>query len=493
MTITAEPGFLLLHWEAIDDHQTARIYKFDSYEGFEVLVAQSDDTKKQTIKIPSKIHQRAWHSEFFRVELCNSNSCLSSARKSIAELVENSVQRLYPSVFVGGEQFADSIALNTTASLMAVALPAQGVVDLYSRPEDGWQTWQRIPVALSKISLTRKIDLALSPSGDTLAALITDENNTPELKIIERFGEAWFESSSQTLAGASMLDGNTPELELPSQVSVSMAISENSNQMLLSIGEDIFTTYRSLSGWAVPRLLQQEHYQPLSIAFTERFSTEAVFKAISANSTHTRLFTVHSFDQSLWLGVWEQATEESATPVWNKISAFAINNVNSEKEVSIHSDSNGDQLLIAGWEINNDIKHTPVLWRYEIPAQPTAGAPSNTELSVVDSLRFPFAATNSAQLRFSADDSLNQIVIGWQNFESTDTAPDAALITYKFSQSAMRWLPKLELPEVFPTFAKQSFVRSALLSADGESMIISIAAGQSLAGENKVGELMAFH
>lgn len=486
LAITSEPGFLQLTWDAIPDQQLTNIYKFDKIEGLEVLIAQSTDNNKQTIKLPSKTHQRAWHSEQFRVELCDTNNCVSSARVSITGLVERTVQRVYPSVFVQHEKFADNVAFNTTASLMAVSLPVQGAIDLYSRPDNLWRSAQRISLQPSTLSSTRSISLALSPSGDTLGALVKDEQSRSELKILERFGEAWFETTTLEIGSPTATTANMSEARIPDTVS----ISENSNLILISTNEKLFTTARVNSGWTIPRLLQLERFQPSQTAFTERFSTDAVLKAASANLAHTRLLTVHALDQSLWLSVWEQTPTNSEAPVWRKISAYTINNVNSAKDVFIHSNSSGNRLVIAGWELNNDVEHTPVMWRYEIPSVSEIDTSVSTELSVIDSLRFPFAAQNSAILRFSADDALNQLVLGWQSMETATSTPDAALITYQFSTTAMRWLPKLELPEVFPTFAKQSFVRSALLSPDGEALIISIGAGQSLAGENRVGELV---
>ena len=487
LAITSEPGFLNLTWDLIPDLRKASIYKFDTVEGFEVLVAQSNDTTTQSLKLPSRTHQRAWHSEQFRVELCDSNDCVSSARISIAGLVENTVQRVLPSVFVQGERFADNVAINASATLMAVSLPVQGAIDLYLRPATLWVNAQRISLESNTQSSTRSITLGLSASGDTLSALVSDDQGTAELKIIERFGEGWFETTSLELEGTA----NSIANELNDENTNSLSISEDSNLILISTRNNLFTSSRATTGWTAPSRIQANHFESIRPAFSERFSNEAELKSVSSNHAHTRLFTVHTFDQSLWLSVWEQLPGSSATPIWNKTSAYAINNVDSAKEVSIQSDSSGDRLLLAGWELSNNVEHTPVLWRYQIPPASTLNATANEELSVVDSLRFPFAANDAAVLHFSADDALNNLVLGWQSMESGTSEPDAVLINYQYSPTAMRWLTKLELPEVFPTFAKQSLIRSALLSPDGSAMIISIGAEQFPAGENRVGELLA--
>lgn len=487
LAITSEPGFLNLTWGSIPGLQKASIYSFDTVEGLEVLVAQSNDNTTQSLKLPSRTHQRAWQNEQFRVELCDSNDCVSSARISIAGLVETSVQRVLPSVFVQGERFADNVAINASGTLMAVSLPTQGAIDLYLRPATLWVNAQRISLESNTQPSTRSITLGLSPSGDTLSALVSDGQGIAELKIIERFGEGWFETTSLVLEGVT----NTIANEVNDEILDSLSISEDGNLILISTKNNLFTSSRTTVGWTAPNRLQANQFQPLRPAFTERFSNEATLKSVSANHAHTRLFTAHSLDQSLWLSVWEQLPGSSATPVWNKTSAYAINNVDSAKEVSIQSDSRGDRLVLAGWELNNNVEHTPVLWRYQIPSVLAFNETSNEELSVIDSLRFPFAAIDAAVLHFSADDALNNVVLGWQSLESGTSEPDAVLINYQYSTTAMRWLTKLELPEMFPTFAKQSLIRSALLSPDGSTMIISIGAGQSPTGENRVGELVA--
>lgn len=486
LNITSEPGFLKLTWSAIANQRLASIYKFDKAEGFDVLIAQSTDTQQQSLTLPSRTHQRAWQSEQFHVELCDANNCVSSPRVSIAGLAEASVQRIYPAVFIQGERYADTVALNNTATLMAVSLPVQGAIDLYIRSENLWTHSQRILLASDALSSTRSITLALSHSGDTLCALVVDGNSTSELKIIERFGEAWFETTSldvETQAGpiATMQDAN---------VSNTLSISGNSELILVSSNNRLFTTSRSTTGWTALSVLQQEQYQSSPVAFTERFHTQAVLKSVSANQAHTRLFTVHSFDQSLWLSVWQQTAASSDTAIWSKISAHALTALRSDKEASVRSSASGDRVVLAGWELNNDEKNTAVLWHYQAPMVTSLNTSHDKQLSVIDSLRFPIAAQDSARLRFSADDSLEQLALGWQNPHTAPNKPDAALINYRYSAPAMRWLPKLELPEVFPTVAKQSFVRSTLLSPDGDTMTISMGAGQSLTNENRVGELI---
>lgn len=154
---------------------------------------------ENTVRLPSRTHQRAWHSEQFRVELCNRKTCISSPRMLISTLAAGSARYLYPSVFVQDEKFADRIAFNTTASLMAVSLPVQGVIDLYIKSDNLWLSNQRILLDSEALSLTRTISLSLSPSGDTLAVLINDTQSDAEIKILERLGEAWFETTSLRL------------------------------------------------------------------------------------------------------------------------------------------------------------------------------------------------------------------------------------------------------------------------------------------------------
>ena len=481
LTITSEPGFLSFAWETVPDQQWARIYKFDPAEEFEVLVAETNNTQARSIRLPSNTHQRAWYGEHFRVELCDANNCVSSARASIQGLEENSVQRLTPAVFVEGEQFAESVALNATASLMAVSLPVQGAIDLYARPDKLWTSMQRISVA-SDAQTIREIILRFSPSGDTLAALVLNDTSTPILKILERFGETWLETASLPITA----DIDAPETLPKAGSANSLSISENSNLMLIGVNSKAYTSYRSTSGWTLPTQLQHTEFQPLSVAFTEPFAKLAVLKAISSNLSHSRLISIHSFEQNLWISVWQQASEHTEAPVWHKMSAYAINNIDSTKDVSIHSDSSGERIVLAGWELNNSDKNTPVMWRYQIPDTNVTEPDNTAELSVIDSIRFPFSTENDARLCFSADDALERVALGWQRI---DDERESSLMTYQFSSTAKRWLPKLELPDAFPKFAQQAYIRSALLSPNGEVMIIS--AGQFPTNANPINELLA--
>jgi len=486
LNITSEPGFLNLTWDSIPDLQRTSIYKFDRVERLEVLLEQSSDNSMTSLMLASRTHQRAWQSEEFRVELCDSNDCISSPRVSIAEFVENSTSRLRPSVFVQGEEFAKNVALNKNATVMAVSLPAQSAIELYLRPANKWVSTQKISLESSTLVTTRSITLALSPSGDTLSALVSDDQGASELKIIERFGEGWVETTSLDLEETATITTNAAVTNNTNTLS----ISENSNLILISNNNSLFTTARTPQGWSEASLLLQSQNQPLRSAFSERFAAEAVLKTVAANAGLTRLFTAHSLDQNLWLSVWEKAPGGSALPTWTRISAYQINNINATKSVFMHSDSVGDQLVLAGWELNNDVNNTPVIWRYQIPNVTTLNASATSELSVIDSIRFPFSTQDSATLQFSADSALNNLVLGWQNTNTTSDTADAALISYQSSATARRWQTKLELPEVFPNFAKQGFVQSALLSANGNTMVISIGAGESQTEENRVGELI---
>lgn len=249
-------------------------------------------------------------------------------------------------------------------------------------------------------------------------------------------------------------------------------------------------TTRATSGWTTPTPLHHSEYDSLNDTFDSRFSTSSVFKAASANGAHTRIFTVHTRNRNLLLSVWENSSENSLLPIWTRVTTYPIDNVDSTRDVSIKSNTLGNRIVLAGWEINKQLEHTPVLWRYEIPSTIEADEAHTTQLTVIDSIRFPHTAPSSAVLHFSANASLDKLALGWQQGSSATHSSDSALITYQYSSTSMRWFAKLDLREAFPTPETPLLLRSVRLSPDGETMAFGTLAGGSITDINRVGGLV---
>ncbi len=484
-TLSSKQGTLSLNWDPIVDQQISRIYQYDVLEDVEILIHSSNNESQATHDIASQSHQRAWHRELFRIELCDSENCFSSTRQSIKDLVEPTAQRLTPAVFNSGERFAENFALNNDARVLAAALPHEGAVDMYIKPSLTWESTQRIRLNALATSNTRKFFMDLSAEGNTLAVFIRHHNgiDTSEIRIIERLGEGWFETNRIALDEVSDAENVN--------VSSSIILSDDGNKLLFSAGEQLYTSNQVLTNWSSPTPLLHATIEDLGADFNSRFAANASLKALSASNNLDRIFAVHVVDQSLWINVWQQDSADVTN--WTNITAYPLNALDPTKDVLMHSHASGEQLMLAGWEAIDNEQNTPVAWRYQLPLITDNQSTTSSSLLTLDSIRFPSTQDASAQLRFSADNSLSRILLGWQGNDAVSVAPDAALITYEYSELAMRWIPKLELPEVFPTFAKQAFVHSSKLSADGNALMIGIAAGQSLSDNNRVGEILTLH
>ena len=488
-SLSSAQGLITLEWEPIENQRSSSVYLYDSLVGSEIQLGSTNDASQSSFTLPSLSHQRAWHREFLRVEVCNNDNCISSKRLSVADAIESTIQRITPSVFIEGERFAQSITINDNAKLMAVALPSQGAIDIYLKPANEWVATQRTHLTNLSVSTVREIHMDFSSSGDTLAVLIFHNNglDAPEIKILERLGEGWFETSTIELSGIDQTsDSNTVlELERP------LIISENGSRLLVNIAQQAYTLYQTDMGWSSPELLAHANIVSWPDTFTDRVIDNGVLKSMSASRSLDRIFLAHSIDQSLWLSTWHVQSTTAPTPTWEKTAAYPISAIAHDNELKMSSNRTGDQIIIAGWEAVEGADLTPVAWRYQLPDSSETSV--STSLDSLDSIRFPPTQDTSASIRFSSNDELDQVVLGWQGTSDDSKGHDAALMSYTYSSESMRWIPKLELPEVYPTFAKQAFVRSTELSPDGSALLISISAGSSLSSENRVGEIAALH
>lgn len=489
-TLSSAHGVITLEWEPIENQRTSSVYLFDSLLGSEIQIGPTnDDASQSSYTLPSLSHQRAWHREFLRVEVCNHDSCFSSKRLSVADAIESTIQRITPSVFIEGERFGQSVTVNDNATLMAVALPLQGAVDIYLKPAFEWVATQRISLSNLSMSTVREIHMDFSSRGDTLAVLILHNNSldAPEIKLLERLGEGWIETNGIVLSSIDQTTGHNPAFQPDRPI----IISDNGSRILVSIAQQAYTLYQTDIGWSSPELLAQAGILSGSNAFTAEAKNNGVLKSMSASRSLDHIFLAKSIDQSLWLSTWKIQSPTAPDPTWENTAAYPINAIASDSDLKISSNRAGDSIFIAGWEAMEGADRTPVAWRYQLPDSNETSV--STSLSSLDSIRFPPTQDTTASIRFSTNDELDQVVLGWQGTLDDSKSHDAALMTYTYSLESMRWIPKLELPEAYPTFAKHAFLKSTELSPDGSALLISICSGNSLSSENRVGEIATLH
>jgi len=494
LEITAEIGLLKLQWETIENQISARLFELDLVNGGEVLVSESFDSSLSTISLVSNTHRRSWHSEQFRVELCNVNDCISSERVGISGLVEATAQRITPAVFSSIENFADSIAVNENASLMVAALPVEGIVEFYIRPENRWISTQQLRLDLATLSTTREVFLDSSASGDTVAALLIDDNQantvpTISISLLERFGEAWIELSTPELVIPATTTGDMNETD---EVPTAIHLSSDGDRLLISHQSRLYASSRSLSGWTPLNLLNgSTDTQTLSEASSNATVALRTIEAVATDTNLQTIYTIETDNQSRWLSTWK-AQDSSNDTNWTQKASVELSGFAQNRDIEMQSNSDGSRLAIAGWEPATAGADTPIMWRYDIHGTDSDTAGYEFSINSIDSIRFPSTDAIGARLRFSADQSLSNVAMGWQSLIDAESAADSAMISYQFNPSISRWTPKLELPADFPTLAKQAFLRDLTLSPDGSTLLLTVEPGQSPGVNNRVGELIAF-
>ena len=81
---------------------------------------------------------------------------------------------------LSGEEFGQSVAINDNGRVAAIAEPLAGSVTISTRNNNDWSLSSSIDIS-DVISSTRKLDIAMSTDGDTIAVLSNEtdvrENN----------------------------------------------------------------------------------------------------------------------------------------------------------------------------------------------------------------------------------------------------------------------------------------------------------------------------
>ncbi len=491
LQVTATLGYLNLTWEPLEAQQLSNVYQYDTFTREEELIEQFNDNTTQTLSIPSRTHLRAWHREQFRVELCTNNNCVSSQRIGITTLASNTIQSLSPAVFIEAERFAENAVINADASLLVAALPVEGALQLYIKPADQWLTSQRVRLGGLEVDRERQLQLALSNNGDTVAVAINSNNNT-EVRIVERLGESWIETARWNHNVPFNSSDATELTQPPVSPEHSLALSADGDELLIATSGELYSYQRDDIGWSQYQRFDQGGFTTSS-ASDESLSISsdtAATVAFDISDSMDRIFTLDTTDTGLWISVWQKTTDAMDTAVWRRIHGMNLLDLDPTRQLIVKSNSEGSLIAIAAWELATGLADTPVLWRYSVPEGMSVIAES---LTATDSLRIAPVQQAEASLRFDADNTLNNIVIGWQGPVDSTSASDASLLTYRYNDNTSRWISQLELPATISTLAKQAFAGLVRLSGNAQNLIIVSTAGQSLSGNNRVGEILSLH
>ncbi|MFK7858868.1 MAG: hypothetical protein AB8B64_08610 [Granulosicoccus sp.] len=459
LQIGATPETLILTWEVDRSDQLANIYQYDASNGEESLVHSGITAQTNSFSVPSHAPSRRWHAQQFRVELCDSQDCVSSERVAISPLMAATTQTLRPAVFMRGERFAKSVTTSDDASLIVSTLPTEGAIQIHFHIRKQWVAAD--PVRLDMAISSSLLDVASSNTGDTLAVLIRDSSNAVQagsLRILERLGEAWIQTAELSVPAVTTLDSQTH-----------LTLSSSADRVSLHTTNNLYVYEQDNIDWSLQSTLPAP----------PEGSWATSFNAASSN----RIYAILRQSSHLWLVLFQWQGEADAAQ-WRESYRHLIQGIASDDHVFIQGDDQGSSMLIAGWDGTVREERSPVLWRYRFDETSLSG--SEPALLVADSFRMAPTLDGNAELRFAASDSLDTVALGWHS----PNDDDAQLSTFTFNAQDQRYRAALELPQDLSTLAKQSFARDIALSGDGKTLLVSTIPGGATPSTNRAGELL---
>lgn len=282
------------------------------------------------------------------------------------------------------------------------------------------------------------------------------------------------------------LVSTNPSLNGPS----SIHLSSDGDRLLISHQNQLYSSTRNSSGWTPLNLLNGSP-EIQSLNGNDTIPTDGTIEAIATDASHEVIYSVETDNQLRWLSTWK-AQGSGRDLTWIKKASLVLTGFAHNRNIKMQSNTDGSRLAIAGWDPSTDNADTPIMWRYDVHEVNSETLGFDFSINTIDSIRFPSTDSTNANLRFSADQSLSSVAMGWQSEIIAESEADSAMITYKFHPENFRWTPKLELPADYPTLAKRAFLHDLTLSADGSTLFLTVEPGHSPDNNNRVGEIIAF-
>lgn len=459
LLIDAARAMLVFSYLSDQDYPVGNLYEFDTVTRSETLIQDNITAQADILPLPSRTPLRPWHTQQFRLELCDATDCVSSDRVAINTLVADTAHTLRPSVFLKGERFAESVTANFDASMVASTLPIEGAVQIHFYNQTQWIATE--PVRLTLTNSQALLDISSSHTGDMLAVLIKDNEaitQSGSVRIVERLGEAWIPTGDIPLPAGITLDADSI-----------ISVSPDAGYLYLHTPAALSIYQRNNLDWS----LRSSLTAPL----------EETIAATSVNAQSDQIYALLRQSDGPWLVAY-QLVEAQNGLTWREKHRQRLTGVDKNDELFLQRDADDSSILVAGWDGAILGERSPVLWRFNVIA--TDGEVSG--LTVSHSLRTRPTQNGDAELRFSASENLDTAALGWHS----PSGDDAQLSTYTFNEQEQRYRVALELPHALATLAKQNFGHDVFLSRDGTTLLVSTLPGNATPSSNRAGELLIF-
>ena len=477
LEIAIHPGELNFTWNNVITATRTSLYAYDTITRNEWLVSDAISAEDTQFNVATVSHELPWHSRQYRIELCDVDDCVSSLRVGLSGRAIDSIQTLTPAVSLSGEEFGQSVAINDNGRVAAIAEPLAGSVTISTRNNNDWSLSSSIDIS-DVISSTRKLDIAMSTDGDTIAVLSNEtdvrENNDnaninsitkPRLLILERLGESWFitkELDISALTGTrSDTNGASGENTEESVTldETGLYLSANGKRVLLSTPESLIL-FTELAGSWQPSIL-------VNALPSQRLATSL---GVSSSLDRIHFASIDVAGVSIQ-GLQIIANESLVTQL------YSLPQVTPTSDIQLASSASGDKLVVLAWENRGDSRLIPVAWQFQSRIEgitdDNATAMPVLQLDIERSGRFKQASDN-ATLQLAANHDLSTIIFAWQSLAGSDAALTSVIAENNANDSRQAWQHALELPQSAPGFAKSAFVGHLALSHDGRVLMISV-------------------
>lgn len=374
LAISYRDKSLTFSWQPQSDITTASLFAFNTTTETEELISDQISATATNHTQPFDPLQTAIDDWLYRIELCTAFDCVSSYRTAISTPLASPPQL---TLTAAADDATWQPYLNRNGNvLVAVSKQAQSA-EVHFKLGSGWTYASSLDPAGLSDSAGALVDVAMSDTGDTVAiAVYQPQSSNINISLFDRLGEGWFETSQwQT----SYVTGNQ---RAPDNL-IAMAGDADS---LLVLAEHGLTHY-SRDGF--------------------------IYLEVSTETGDTRVLTWDAspdLSELAWLSHTPGGDMEFNRLRFrdNSYKHSMITNgmpLMFSIDANIQINSQGDEILIAGWRSENN-QTSAVVWHAAI-ADDSVQVMSMQSATVTDQ--------SFEQLVFGSSDDLQTSYLGWIN------------------------------------------------------------------------------
>jgi len=449
LTIAAAPGALQLSWIDRDNASSDVITEISLYEYSlvsqqETLVTTLTDVTAESYIHTIKPHQLAWDSTSYRVEICTATNCLSSERNAVSDLLVNTLGSFTVNDNQLGDSFADDIAINSDGTIAIASSPLNASAVVFFYVNDRWIQASTLTSQSFRNADISNMKVSASATGETLAVISVSQRNAPIVVIFDLLGENWIETATinafNTNSASQSWDTSSIKLMLSDTGERLVFGAQEANPSVNNVNNlynQLWVYDRSRLSWTQSALLSVpvQHVR---------------LPAFAGNSDLSQVYTLSGLNGGLYLSEFNATANN-----WQLASQQFLAVITPTLDALIYSSGNGNELVLAAWDTQNDGQREAVAWRL---------LNSGDEWIGTDSVKLPPTNNSRAQLRLAADSSLNSLAIGWQASSSANLA--------FFENQDTGWQHLFSVPERLNLTRSIGLAQSVAISADNSTVLV---------------------